>query len=68
MYSLIIVIVVLSSGTLPAGVTSQVVGTFDNLDQCKEAASKPQDAGAIFDLNLSRAIYWHCVYAGPTRH
>ena len=37
----------------PVGVTSQVVGKFKNLDQCKTAASQ-QGAGAISDLSLSR--------------
>jgi len=61
MYALIIVIGVVSSG-LPVGVTSHVTGTYEDLEQCKAAANKPQDSGSIIDLNLSRAIYWHCVY------
>jgi hypothetical protein len=42
MYALIIVIAVLSpagGAVTPVGVTSQVVGKFKNLDQCKAAAS-----------------------------
>ena len=44
MYALIIVIGVLSSdkpadSALPIGVTSQIVGKFKNLDECKAAAS-----------------------------
>jgi len=61
MYALIIVIGVLSSGA-PVGVTSHVMGTYENLEQCKAAATKPQESGPTFDLNLSRGIYWHCVY------
>jgi hypothetical protein len=67
MYSLIIVVTVLApaSGTVtPVGVTSQIVGKFKNLDQCKMAASKPLVGGAISDLTLSRGIYWYCAYAG----
>jgi hypothetical protein len=66
MYALIIVIAVLSSSGIPVGVTSHVMGTYENLEQCKSAADKPQDGGPIFDLNLARGIYWHCVYT-PTR-
>jgi hypothetical protein len=61
MYSLIIVIAVMSSG-LPVGVTSQMVGEFANLDQCKDAASKSLNGGALVDLNLSTAIFWQCAY------
>ena len=41
MYALIIVIGVLSSGgtVIPVGVTSQIVGKFKNLDECKAAAA-----------------------------
>ncbi|MBX9840466.1 MAG: hypothetical protein K2Z80_01525 [Xanthobacteraceae bacterium] len=68
MYMLIIVISVLSPATspvVPVGVTSQIVGRFDSLEQCKAAANEPGATGAIVDLTLSRGIYWHCVYAGP---
>jgi hypothetical protein len=47
MYALIIVIAVLSpagGAVTPVGVSSQVVGKFKNLDQCKAAASQ-QSAG-----------------------
>jgi hypothetical protein len=50
MYALIIVIAVLSpagGAVTPVGVTSQVVGKFKNLDQCKAAASQQSDGGAI---------------------
>ena len=53
MYTLIIVIAVLSPATgavTPVGATSQSVGKFKSLDQCKEAASKPTAGGAISDL------------------
>jgi hypothetical protein len=63
MYALVIVFAVMSSA-LPVGVTSQIVGHFENLDQCKEVASKPVNGGAIADLNLSQGVYWHCVYTG----
>lgn len=67
MYTLIIVIAVLSPATgavTPVGATSQSVGKFKSLDQCKEAASKPTAGGAISDLSLSRGVYWYCAYAG----
>ncbi|MGB8571676.1 MAG: hypothetical protein WCD78_23100, partial [Pseudolabrys sp.] len=49
----------------PVGVTSQVLGKFKKLDQCKTAASEQGVGGAISDLSLSRGIYWYCAYAGP---
>ena len=67
MYALIIVIAVLSpagGAVTPVGVTSQVVGKFKTIDQCKKAASEPMVGGTISDLNLSRGIYWYCVHAG----
>jgi hypothetical protein len=67
MYALIIVIAVLSPATgsvTPVGVTSQIVGKFKNLDQCKAAATEQTAGGAISDLALSRGIYWHCAFAG----
>jgi len=67
MYALIVTIVVLSPATgtvVPVGATSQIVGKFKSLDQCKAAATHSTDEGAIRDLNLSRGLYWHCVYAG----
>ena len=47
MYALITVIGVLSSGSsvIPVGVTSQLVGKFKTLDDCKAAAIQPH-AGA----------------------
>lgn len=68
MYALIVVIGMLSSGSsavTPVGVTSQIVGKFKTVEQCKKAAIEPVTGGAISDLNLSRGIYWYCVYAGP---
>jgi hypothetical protein len=67
MYALIIVIAVLSPATgaiTPVGVTSQMVGKFKKLDQCKEAASVQSAGGATSDLSLSRGVYWYCAYAG----
>jgi hypothetical protein len=67
MYALIIVIAVLSPATgavTPVGVTSQIVGKFKNLDQCKAAANEQTAGGAVSDLSLSRGIYWQCAYAG----
>jgi hypothetical protein len=67
MYTLIIVIGMLSPATgsvVPVGVTSQIVGKFENLDQCKEAASQPLAGGTISDLTLTRGVYWYCAYAG----
>jgi hypothetical protein len=57
MYALIIVIGMLSQGAsgsavLPVGVTSQIVGKFKNLDECKVAASQPHAGGPISDFNL----------------
>jgi len=49
MYALIIVIGMLSPTTsLAAGVTSQIVGKFEDLDQCRAAAEKPQRWGRYF--------------------
>ncbi len=67
MYALIIVIAMLSPATgtvTPVGVTSQTVGKFKDLDQCKAAANKPLVGGAISDLTLSRGVYWYCAYTG----
>jgi len=69
MYALIIVIAVLSpagSAVTPVGVTSQVVGKFKNLDQCKSAASQQSAGGAVSDLSLSRGVYWYCAYTGES--
>ena len=49
MYALIIVIAVLSpagGAVTPVGVTSQVVGKFKNLDQCKAASCTATDLSA----------------------
>ena len=67
MYVLIIVIAILSPATaavVPVGVTSQTVGKFKSLDQCKAAANDPSAGGAISDLNLTRGVYWYCAPAG----
>jgi len=67
MYALIIVIGMLSPATgsvVPVGITSQVVGKFESLEQCKAAASQPGAGGTISELNLSRGIYWYCAYSG----
>lgn len=67
MYALIIVIAVLSpagGAVTPVGVTSQVLGKFKNLDQCKAAASQQGAGGSVSDLTLSRGVYWYCAYAG----
>jgi hypothetical protein len=53
-----------SRETVPIGVTSQVVGKFKNLDQCKTTASQQGAGGATSDLSLSRGIYWYCAYTG----
>jgi hypothetical protein len=68
MYALIIVVGMLSPATasvVPVGVTSQVLGKFRSLDQCKAAAGQPLAEGTISDLSLTRGVYWYCVYAGP---
>jgi hypothetical protein len=67
MYALIIVFAILSPATgavTPVGVTSQMVGKFKNLDQCKTAANKPAGEGVLSDLALSKGVYWYCAYAG----
>jgi hypothetical protein len=67
MYALIIVIGMLSPATssvIPVGITSQVVGKFENLDHCKAAANQPLVEGVISDLNLTRGVYWYCVPTG----
>jgi hypothetical protein len=67
MYTLIVVIGMLSPATgsvVPVGVTSQSVGSFKNLEQCKAAAAEPSAGGTISDLSLTRGVYWYCVYAG----
>ena len=67
MYALIIVIGMLSPATgsvVPVGVTSQTVGKFRTLDQCKAAANQPGAGGTISDLSLTRGVYWYCVYTG----
>jgi hypothetical protein len=67
MYALILVIAIRSLATdavTPVGVTSQSIGTFVTLDQCKVAAMKPLVGGAISDLSLSRGVYWYCAFIG----
>lgn len=67
MYALILVVAMLSPATgsvTPVGVTSQTVGKFKNLDQCKAAANVPLVGGTISDLSLSRGVYWYCAYTG----
>jgi hypothetical protein len=67
MYALVIVFAILSPATgavTPVGVTSQTIGQFRTLDQCKAAGNEPLTSGAISDLSLSRGVYWYCVNAG----
>jgi hypothetical protein len=67
MYALILVVGMLSPATgsvVPVGVTSQTVGKFESLDECKAAANRPIADGIISDLSLTRGVYWYCVYAG----
>jgi hypothetical protein len=70
MYALIIVIGMLSQGAgsavMPVGVTSQIVGKFNNLDECKTAASQPHAGGPVSDLSLSTTwgVNWYCTYTG----
>ena len=37
----------------------------DSLEQCNAVANKAGATGAVVDLNVSRGVYWLCVYAGP---
>ena len=70
MYALIIVIGVLSSGSpglgIPIGVTSQIVGNFKTLDECKAAASEPYATGPVADVAVITTLgsRWYCTYAG----
>jgi hypothetical protein len=71
MYALIIVIGVLSSGSstgtaAPIGVTSQIVGKFKDLDECKAAASQPHATAPAEDISPLTILgsRWYCVYAG----
>jgi hypothetical protein len=67
MYALIIVVAMLSPATgtvTPVGVTSQTIGRFRSLNECKEAAGRPFAGGTISDLSLSRGVYWYCAYTG----
>ena len=72
MYVLIIVIGVLSSynapggSAVPIGVTSQIVGKFKNLDECKAAATQPHATAPAEDISLLTMLgsRWYCVYAG----
>jgi hypothetical protein len=54
----------LSGGWRSYAGTSQVVGKFKDLDQCKAAAGQQSAGGAISDLSLSRGVYWYCTYTG----
>lgn len=64
MYALIIVIGVLSSDNI--GVTSQIVGKFKNLDECKAAATQPHATAPGEDISPLTILgsRWYCVYAG----
>ena len=68
MYALIIVIGVLSQGAsvIPVGVTSQIVGKFKTLDECKAAASQPHAGGPVSDISLSTTwgVNWYFTYSG----
>jgi hypothetical protein len=69
MYALIMVIGMLSPGTsgpVPVGVTSQIVGKFKSLEECKAASSQPHAGGPMPDLPLSATwgVNWYCAYTG----
>jgi hypothetical protein len=68
MYTLIIVIGVLSQGAsiMPIGVTSQIVGKFKNLDECQAAAKQPHAAGSVADITIvtTWGLNWYCTYSG----
>jgi hypothetical protein len=63
MYALILVI---GMSGVSGGVTSQIVGKFRNLDDCKSAASQPHAVGTIADPGVS--VSWgtisYCAYIG----
>ena len=70
MYVLIIVIRGAPTGginNVPVGVTSQIVGKFKNLDECKAAAKQPHAAGPIADITVvtTWGANWYCTYSGP---
>lgn len=67
MYVLIIVFAILSPATgtvTPVGVTSQTIGNFKSLEECKAAGNHAPVGGVMSDLSLSRGVYWYCVHAG----
>jgi hypothetical protein len=71
MYALIIVIGMLSPGTsgsagAPVGVTSQIVGKFKSLDECKAAAAQPYAGGPVAGIAVATTwgVNWYCTYAG----
>jgi hypothetical protein len=61
MYALIIII---GMSGVSGGVTSQIVGKFKNLDECKAAANQPHAGGPISDFGLSATwgAIWFCTY------
>ena len=71
MYVLIIVVSVLSSA-IPVGVTSQNIGRFDSLEQCKAVANKPGASGAVVDHKcLKRSLLGLRIFGAEvnaTRH
>jgi hypothetical protein len=67
MYALIIAIGMSGmAGMSGGGVTSQIVGKFKNLDECKAAASQPHAGGTMADSGLSATwgVNWYCTYTG----
>jgi hypothetical protein len=67
MYALIIVIG-LSGQSLSIGATSQIIGKFKSLDDCKAAAAQPHAAGAVEGLSIqaSWGAIWYCTYTGAS--
>jgi hypothetical protein len=66
MYALIIVIGVSGQNVVGVGVTSQIVGHFKTLDDCKAAAAQPYAAGPVSGLSIqpSWGAVWYCTYTG----
>ena len=66
MYALILVIGVWGQNVVGVGATSQIVGHFKNLDDCKAAAAEPYAAGPVSGLSIqaSWGAIWYCTYTG----
>jgi hypothetical protein len=71
MYALIIAIAMQTSGLggggASVGITSQVIGKFRSLDECKAVAAQPYAAGGSISeaiVATNSGLNWYCVPAG----